>query len=35
MDEYIKATEEKIAPLKNKVMFLSGEVKEKTHSLNN
>ena len=33
MDEYIKAIEEKIAPLKNEVMFLSGEVTEKTHSL--
>ena len=35
MDEYIKAMQDQIASLKSEVMFLRGEVKEKTHSLNN
>ena len=35
MDEYIKAMQDQIASLKSEVMFLRGEVKKKTHSLNN
>ena len=35
IDEYIKAMQDQIASLKSEVMFLRGEVKEKTHSLNN
>ena len=35
MDEYIKAKQHQIASLKSEVMFLRGEVKEKTDSLNN
>ena len=35
MDEYIKAMQDQIASLKSEAKFLRGEVKEKTHSLNN
>ena len=35
MDEYIKAMQDQIASLKSEAKFVRGEVKEKTHSLNN
>ena len=35
MGEYIKAMQDQIASLKSEAKLLRGEVKEKTHSLNN